>query len=545
MSQGLDHDWQSIFATPKPQIGDRAKTRLLLILCFLWIFTGIFGHAPWKPDELQSVSIIKNILTEGRWVLPSMAGQTWLDTPPLYHLSAAAVVRALSPWLALHDAARLASSLWITLTLLLVGMTGRELWGVGSGRHTALIFISSIGLVFTAHQITPEVAGLTGYAMAFYALALAPRRPLRAGLLLGCAAGISLLSKGILHLEVIVTLTLLLPLLFTHWRQLSYLATLASAAVIGLIWIAPWLLSFKHLEPALYAHWLAESNLITRSSAYIAKNLLWFAWPALPLAAWSLWRLRPNNPSIQLPILFLLVLFGMLSIGTDQHLVHLTPLLLPLTLLATPAIESLTRTMASLLGWFGIMLFGAIGFLIWLGWVAMMTGQPARLAERMHKLSLAYVPAFSWWSFLPALLLTVIWFIVVFNNKRTNRALVTDWAVGMTLAWGVLTTLWLPWLDAAKSYKATFASMQKSLPQRFACVTSRHMGDAQRAAVDYYLDIRVLPFETTQNMNCDLYLVQDERGRESAEPGQNWKLIWQGKRSNDKRESFRLFQHIR
>lgn len=544
MSQGLDHDWQSVFATPKPRIGDRAKTRLLLILCFLWIFTGTIGHEPWKPDELQSISVIKGLLSGSSWVLPSMAGQPWLGTPPLYHLSAAACAHVLSPWLALHDAARLASSLWVALTLLLVGMTGRELWGVGSGRHTALIFISSIGLVFTAHQITPEVAGLAAYAMAFYALALAPRRPLRAGLLLGSSIGIGLLSKGILNLEVTLTTALLLPLLFTHWRRLPYLAVLASAVVVGLLWIAPWALSFKNLDPALYTRWFADSNLITRSTGYIAKNLLWYAWPALPLAAWSLWRLRPNNPSVQLPVLFLLILFGMLSISVGQRLVFLMPLLLPLTLLATPAIETLSRAVASLLDWFGVMLFGTLGFLIWLGWIAMMTGHPARLAERMHKLSLAYVPTFVWWLFLPALLLTVTWVIVVFNNKRTNRALVTDWAVGMTLAWGVLMTLWLPWLDAAKSYKATFASMQQALPQNFACITGRHMGDAQRAAVDYYLGIHVLPFETTQNLGCDLYLIQDERDLEHVDPGQDWKLIWQGKRPSDRRESFRLFQRI-
>jgi 4-amino-4-deoxy-L-arabinose transferase-like glycosyltransferase len=542
MSQGLDHDWHSVFATPKPKIGDRAKTNLLIILCFLWVFAGIIGHEPWKPDELQSISIIKSILDGGSWVLPSMAGQPWLDAPPLYYLTAAACAQLLSPILDMHDAARLASALWMSLTLLFVGMTGRELWGVGSGRQTTLIFISSIGLVFTAHQISPEVTGLTAYSLAFYALALAPRRPLRAGLFLGSAIGIGFLSKGILNLEIIITTTLLLPVLFTHWRRLSYLKVLVVASIFALPWIAPWLLALQKLNPGMYEFWLADSQLVTRSSGYFAKNLLWYAWPALPLAGWSLWRLRPNNPSVQLPVLFLIVLFGMLSISLGQRLLYLMPLLLPLTLLATPAIEMLNRSLASLLDWFGVMLFGAIGFLIWLGWIAMITGHPVKLAERMHKLSLAYVPQFVWWLFLPALLLTVIWFFVVFKNKRTNRAVVTDWAVGMALAWGVLMTLWLPWLDAAKSYKETFISMQKALPSRFACITSHYMGDAQRAAVDYYLNIHVFPFEITQNLGCDLYLLQDERDRANVDPGQDWKLIWQGKRPSDRRESFRLFQ---
>lgn len=544
MSQGLDHDWHSVFATPKTRIGDRAKIRLLIILCFLWIFTGILGHQPWKPDELQSVSIIKGILSGGSWALPGMAGQAWLGSPPLYYLTAAACAQLLSPLLALHDAARLASGLWMSLTLLLVGMTGRELWGLGSGRQTALIFISSIGLVFAAHQISPEVAGLAAYALAFYAFALAPRRPLRAGFFLGSAAGIGFLSKGMLNLEVILTSAMLLPLLFTHWRRWSYLQVLVLAALAALPWVVPWILLLQKLDPTMYAIWLADSNLISRSSGYIAKNLIWYAWPALPLAAWSLWRLRPNNPAMQLPMLFLLVLFVFLSISVAPRLLYLMPLLLPLTLLATPAIDMLKRSFASLLDWFGVMLFGAFGFLIWLGWIAMMSGHPVKLAERMHKLSLSYTPVFVWWLFLPALLLTMVWVMVVFKNKRTNRAVVTDWAVGMTMVWGVLMTLWLPWLDAAKSYQATFVAMQKALPKNFACITSQYVGDAQRAAVDYYLDIRVIPFETTQNMGCDLYLLQDERDRANINPGQDWKLIWQGNRPSDRRESFRLYQRV-
>jgi hypothetical protein len=45
-----------------------------------------------------------------------------------------------------------------------------------------------------------------------------------------------------------------------------------------------------------------------------------------------------------------------------------------------------------------------------------------------------------------------------------------------------------------------------------------------------------------QNLSCDLYLIQDERGQEKIEPGPDWRLIWEGKRPSDRRESFRLFQ---
>jgi 4-amino-4-deoxy-L-arabinose transferase-like glycosyltransferase len=543
MSIEVEHDWQAVFASPKPKIGERTKTNLLLLLCLLWISFGLIGHAPWKPDELQTISVIKHIKEGGDWVAPSMAGEPFLKKPPLYYLSAAMFAKVLSPILAPHDAARLATGLWMALTLLLVGMTGRELWGEGSGRQATLIFLSSIGLVFSAHTLNPDVAGLTGYAMVFYGLALAPRKPLRAGLILGTGAGVGFLAKGIIPIEVALTTALLLPLLFCRWRQKSYLLVLCAAVISALPWMAPWLISMKQQAPGLLQLWLATGKADSINFAYFAQILSWYAWPALPLAAWTLWRVRPDHPSIQLPLLYFLALFVLLGIGAGSRDIHALPLLLPLALLATPAVDTLRRGAASALDWFGVMLFGTLGFLVWLGWFAMMTGIPAKLAQRMHKLSLAYVPQFSLLAFLLALALTLVWAAVVFKtNKRSNRAAVTDWAVGMTMVWGLVMTLWLPWLDAAKSYQSAFESMRHAMPANYACVTGRNLGDSQRAALDYHANVRVQRFETVQSLSCDLYLIQDERGQEKIEPGPDWRLIWEGKRPSDRRESFRLFQ---
>jgi 4-amino-4-deoxy-L-arabinose transferase-like glycosyltransferase len=541
----LEHDWQAVFATPKPRIGERTKTRLLLLLCLLWISFGLIGHAPWKPDELQTMSVIKHFHEGGNWVTPAMAGEPFLKKPPLYYLSAAALSKLLSPMLTPHDAARLATGLWMALTLLLVGITGRELWGVGFGRQATLIFLGSIGLVFSAHTLNPDVAGLAGYALVFYGLAVAPRKPLRAGLLLGTGAGIGFLSKGLLPLEVALTSALLLPLLFCRWRQPSHFLVLGVAAVSALPWIAPWLISMKQQAPGLLQLWLAAESAGDNNFAYFAKTLSWYAWPALPLAAWTLWRMRPDHPSIQLSLLFFLVLFVMLGIGASNRDIHALPLLLPLALLATPAVDSLRRGAASALNWFGVMLFGTLGFLVWLGWFAMMTGMPAKLAQRMHKLSSAYVPEFGWIAFILALALTLVWVAVVFKtNKRSNRSAITDWALGMTMVWGLVMTLWLPWLDSNKSYQRTFESLHQAMPANYACVVSRNLGDSQRAALDYHANIRTQRFEIVQNMNCDYYLIQDERGREKIKPGSKWRLIWEGKRPSDRHESFRLFQRV-
>lgn len=544
----VQHDWQASLATPRPLIGERAKTRLLLLLCFLWISLGLIGHNPWKPDEAQSISIIKNMMNGGDWAVPEMAGTPTLKYPPLYYLSAASCASLLSPWLAVHDAARLTSGFWMALTLLMVGMAGREMWGMGSGRQTTFVFLGSLGLLYSAHLLTPAVAGLAGYAMAFYGLALSPRRPWRSGGLLGTGIGIAFLSTGLLAAEIIVLSSLLPPLMFRAWRRKTTAASLSSALAFAAPWFGVWLFTLWQNAPHLLQTWLQTGThvLDNNNLAYFLKTLSWSAWPALPLSLWALWHYRSHllqRPQFQLALTFLLVSLLLLGFGAENRDTQALPLLLPLAILGGAAIDALRRSMASALDWFSITLFGSMGFLIWLGWVAMMSNFPQRLAARMHKLSPAYLPDFNWAALGAAITLTLMWALVVFKAKRSNRAFVTDWAVGITMVWGLLTALWLPWLDAAKSYHPMIAAMQKSLPSSYACVTSRNVGESQRALLDYYAGIRTQPFETVQRLGCDLYLIQDDRSLEKIEPGASWRLIWQGKRAADRRESFRLYQY--
>ena len=75
----LDHDWQGNMASPRARVGEGVKTQLLLILCAIWILFGLIGHAPWKPVESISISIVKNILDTGSLVAPLAVDATKLN----------------------------------------------------------------------------------------------------------------------------------------------------------------------------------------------------------------------------------------------------------------------------------------------------------------------------------------------------------------------------------------------------------------------------------------------------------------------------------
>jgi len=544
----LDHDWQGNMSTPRAKVGERAKMHLLLVLCAVWLLMGLIGHSPWKPYESHSISTIKTILDTGNLIAPTSASNIEIINPPLYYLSAAIVAKILNPILPLHDAARITTGLWMTITLLMIGMTGRELWGKGFGRQTTFVFIGSLGLVLSAHTLMPAVSALTGIATSFYALALAKRRPYRASILLAAGLSVGFLSTGLQALTIILATSFVLPCLFSFWRNKSYASVIGSSLILASPFLLGWPIVCHYFYPEALSQWLALSLKQFQNSEhfYFLRTLLWYSWPALPLAIWGLWRYRSqliSKPKFQLSITFFIVAWLVIGFGNGNE-VSALPLLIPLTALAGGSIESLKRGTAAALTWFGLILFGLMSSLIWLGWIAMITGSPAKIKERLMFLSGMQQLNFSVVAFTIAAAVTLTWLFAILRSQHTNRSSATNWAIGMTAVWTLLMTLWLPMIDSARGYRTVFSSLKHALPAKIACITSNGVGDAQRDLLHYFANVKTQEIETNGTLNCNMYLIQDDRNREKVEPGPDWKLIWSGKRNSERRESFRLFQRI-
>ena len=169
---------------------------LLALLCLAWILPGLIGHDPWKSDEAYTFGVVYDMLQGGSWLVPTLAGEPFLDEPPLYYLTAALTALVASPVLPLHDGARLATGLFMALTLLFCAMAAREASGAISassasgkdaGMVCALLVLGSFGLLLRGHEIITDSAPLAGYALAYYALVLGLRKPLAAGTIDGPA----------------------------------------------------------------------------------------------------------------------------------------------------------------------------------------------------------------------------------------------------------------------------------------------------------------------------------------------------------------------
>ena len=536
MKFDLEHDWQGNMSTPRKNLGEKTKLHLFFVLSLIFLLTGLVGHEPWRPLESTSISIILDIIQNNQVILPMAASDSLITHPPLYSYVGAAFGKLFSPILALHDAARLSNIFWMALTLVSLGLMTRELWGQGYGRQAGLIFIGSVGLILNIHSLIPELATLLGYTMSLYAFSLYFRRPFRASMVLGFGSGIAFLSGAFTPLVVIYISSIFL-LIFNNWRNKRYFIFITISAIITIIVISPWLYSFHYLEPELFSSWIKTIKLQPESLfKYHLQGILWFTWPALPLAIWLVikdFKLILSHKKLQIPIIFSIVLIITISISGEPNQTNLIPFTIPLSIIAVGSIDRLNRGSASALNWFGILIFGLIGFLIWLGWFAMLTEMPEKIYERMFFNSSNFVAEFELFNFVFALVITLLWLASIVKFKITNRSAISNWALGITMVWVTLITLWGPFIDNRKDYKIIFNDVKQQLTKSSSCVYVTNLSDSQINLLHYYSGIKGTN-PNLENKDCRLVLLSLNEEKKIPAEYKLWAEIWTGKRLIDK-----------
>ncbi len=522
---------------------------VLIILCALYILPGLVGHDPWKGDDITHFGVVYSILEGGGWMPPRLAGEVWLDSPPLYHWVAAVLAKVFGLILPLHDAARLTSGLFAGIMITCLAGAARRLIGQEAARGAVLVAIGCLGLLVHAHETQPALVFLAAAAATYYGIALMPQFPLRGGIVAGTALGLGFLAAGLPALIALGAPLILLALISSQLHAADTMRGMLAALAISAALILAWSIAFYWLEPVSFAAWWAREKADLRPVANIPlslwnflKLLGWFAWPALPLAAWTLWKERRRLGELRtlVPLVSFLVLFATQGIITDPRSLNALPLLPPLILLAAPATLSLRRGAANAFDWFGMMTFTLLASLIWLGWVAMVAGVPRKIANNFARMEPGFVAQFSSLAFAAALALTLAWLWLVFTSPRSPQRSAVHWAAGVTLCWGLITALWTPWVDHGRSYRSVAVSLKAALPARGDCIGGRGLSDAQRAAFHYFAGIQALR-EGSRATACHLYLVQGSAQREPLPPGKGWRKIWEGHRPSDRNERFRLY----
>ena len=521
--------------------------------CLVYVAMGLVGHDPWKADEAYTFGLIWHVMKSGDWVVPALAGQPFVEKPPIFFITAALAGKLASPWIAAHDGARLASGLYTALTLLFTSLAARALWGRGHGRIAALTLCGCLGLVIQAHMMLTDLALTAGCAIAIYGMATLQRRPVFPGVWLGLGYGIAFLAKGLYVPGALTVVVALLLGMSPRWRTPEVKRNLLVAALIAVPFLAIWPAALYLRSPRLFNEWFWVNNIgrflgtsvatlgAKEERYFLFKTLPWFAFPALPLALLAIWQIRQKSSRGDPVVAILLTaatLLGVLFVSASARSVYLLPTLPALAAIGAGAAVRLPSRLRGI--WVASGLLYAICALLLVTWIWIaIAGSPNPTIAMLLGLPLHYVPQQA----LPRLAFVVVllaalasWLIVSDGGPR----FVQSWAVGVLGIWIVLAMLWMPWIDLAKSYRNVLTEVGTKLDATRPCLAIDHVGESERAMIDYILHIEPETFRGAAT-RCDDLLIQDHPGESpQATRYAGWSTVWTGARRGRHRENLWL-----
>jgi hypothetical protein len=398
-----------------------------------------------------------------------------------------------------------------------------------------LALVATLGLLQLGHETTPELVQLAGAALFLYALAASPFRTgqARAAILIALSAlaasgapsvGIALALVG----SVICARSTYAPVR----RLVPWILAGAAVAVLTAVVLGAW-------------GWRVTSVRSPAQAWGLIRQLLWFTWPAWPLALWTLWRWRSHwlhrHISVPLGCMLVPMVAGVAMGGSDRALMLGLP---ALAVLAAFALPTLQRSTAAAIDWFSVCFFTICAVVIWVIYAAMHTGWPAKPAANVARLAPGFVPTFSLLALAIAVLATLAWLWLVQWRAGRNRhplwkSLVLP-AGGVALCWLLLMTLWLPLLDYARSYRPMMQRIALHIPPG-ACVAAPGAPRALLAALEYLGGWRVDAAHSAPASRCE-FLVQTDFPPNSAQAGPGWELVARVQRPTDREDIAAIYR---
>lgn len=501
----------------------------LLLFCAAYVLPGLFGRDPWKNEDIASFGQMWSLaLGQASWLHPNVGGVLPTSGGVLPYWLGGAFIKVLSPWVDPALAARLPFAVLLALILALTWYTTYHLARTKAAQPLPLAFggeaepadyaravadggvlalIATLGLLQLGHETTPELLQLTGSTLFLYGLAMAETRAVKArwaaflslpvmaasgspavALMLGAAGSVICLLSRQAELRQ-----------YLRWVLVSMVLAMALASGLSALGLSGW--SWRLSWPD--------------TPGEVLRLLVWFTWPTLPLAVLTIWhwRRQVTHRHIAVPLLTALVgLLASLSMGANER--ALLTALPSLAVLAAFALPILQRSLGSAIDWFSVFFFTVCGILIWLGYVALHTGAPARTAERITKLVPGTEAQFSWLALIVALIGTVLWLgLVRWRTARVSHALWKSLVLpagGVALCWLLFMTLWLPILDQARSYRALIERMRPDVPAD-TMVCAPRATVALLTGLEYFGQYRVDGLAPTSGegaRHCEVLIVQ-------------------------------------
>jgi hypothetical protein len=505
---------------PTPAIVAQSAVRrlprwVLLLFCAAYVLPGFLGRDPWKNADMMALGYMFELAQgHAHWLDPRLLGlPPEFDALLPYWLGAWAMQLAPA-WVAPDFAARLPFIGLLVLTFFstwygvyYLARTpnaqpvpfafGGEAQTTDYARAIAdggvLALIACLGLMQLSHETTPALAQLGFAALTFYGLAALPYH-----------LGVPALSIGLGLVGLALSGAPSMAVLFAlgggvlHWTDGPDDALPQTRGARGTLLVFALALAAAGLAVAFDTwQWrLGAKVLPDRDWRSFGRLLLWFTWPAGPLAVWTVWRWRRQRRKrhVAVPMWFATVCLAtaLLAPNADRALMLALPALAALAAFALPTLQ---RNVSALIDWFTLLFFSGCALVIWVIWISLQTGVPPKPAANVARLAPGFVPSFGLVAFVVALAATIAWIWLV--RWRTSRSRHALWkslvlpAAGTALGWLLVTTLWLPVLNYARSYPPVVNAILRRIDAP-GCVQVNGLSRAQVAALRFHgnLDLR-------------------------------------------------------
>lgn len=547
--------------TPNPAlVTHRAAQRLprvvLWLFCAAYLLPGLFGRDPWRNADITAFGYMASI-AQGRsgWLAPSLGGLPG-DAALLPYWIGAIAIRLGTPWVDAAFAARLPFALLLLLTLAMTWYStyhlartdaaqplpfafGGEADPVDYARAIAdgavLALMATLGLLLLGHETTPELAQLASASVFLYAMAASPFRP-------RLAATAAVLALPALAASGAPAVAIWLGLCGTWINARSSHPRVRRDAV----WVVAGTALAAAVATALGAwHWRLDVPTSLGDFRGLVRQLAWFTWPTLPLAAWTIWRWRLHwlrrHVSVPLSAALVAMVSSSLMGGVDRTLLLALP---ALAVLAAFALPTLQRSTGAAIDWFSVFFFSISALAIWVIYLSMHTGVPAKPVANVLRLAPGFVPQFSWLALLVGVLGTAAWVALVF--WRTGRHRHPLWksmvlpASGVALCWMLLMSLWLPALDYARSYRPLVEQVAERVP-RDGCLAMPGAVLSRVAAFEQLGGYRVDATPGAAQSGCRHLLRQERREAPEATPA-GWELVTRVRRPTERTELTAIYR---
>jgi len=518
------------------QAGAARLPRLaLLSLCLVYVLAGFVGRSGWKFADMGALGYMAELAWgHSDWWHPTLAGIPSEQGALLPYWLGAWMLQwggsgLEAQWLAripfvIALAVAMAAHWYGTYYLARSPMAQPVAFAFGGQADTTdyarsiadgglLALIACLGLAPMAHETSPELIQMAFVGIFLSGVSALPWRPQQAWLALVVSL-VGLAISGAPSLAVIFGAGATVFELYQLFLNADHTPRLYRAKA-GIAVLVVSTLACATIASGLDLwRWKLDNPLHLASpwQGYM-ELLLWFTWPAWPLALWTMWVWRRQLWSLHasrhlaLPLLVVIaVLVASWCMHSSEHTLLLA--LPALSSLAAFALPTLKRQVASLIDWFTLIFFTGWGLVLWVHFIAMFTGIPANPAINIARLAPDFEAQFSWLALCTASVCTVAWGLLVHwrvgrHRRELWRSLVLP-AGGIAWCWALMMTMGISLFDYTQSYERWVALVtgQVSAP---GCVRSEQLNIGEIAALRW---IGKLPISApTLSNDCPWLLI--------------------------------------